>query len=945
MSRTRTRKLCAQQLESRQLLAVVAVDEFGDRDAGGLRAAISEANRAGGYTEIQLGAGDYALSKQGVDDSNALGDLDVTGHGVRILIRGAGTNRTSIDASKIAERVFHISEGASLELVDLSIVGGSDVTMGGGILNEGTLALKRVAITKNSAAVGGGVANLGTIEAIESSVVGNRARLAGDDLFDRKLRTSRTIHDLAFVVPPAERITWLETHVTATSLKTSESVSFARIHGGTLELSGDTHTETAYALDSYSRISGDGLPELSLSGDSSTPDTHQAGSLTAGSIDDSAHFSSFLEYYENRKAANGWDLTTAIPISVENDNGTKISGARIEIQSTEDQEVFAVLSTGTDGTAVFIPGIDGGLSQSKYSVTVSIDDHSTTIEFDRTNSNWDVVLGDAAGSETKMLDLAFVIDTTGSMSDELQFLLTEVRSIILRTKEMHPGIGIRLGLVAYRDQGDAYVSRSFDFTTSIDDFLGQLADQSAYGGGDYPEAMHVALEETASLTWSENSAARMLFLIADAPPHNQFQQRTLDAAKQLRDVGIRIFPVAASGVAEKAEFVMRTAAAISQGEYLFLTDDSGFGLPHAEPETESYGVERLDQLMQRMISSQITGTEIPAELILRHKGGPLYQDQIVLVEDVFEVRNDIAEHSLDVLQNDYLANSDLAIDEIVIHPASGTLSISPDGRSLIYEPDSSAQQTLNATYSLVKDGTTYHGAITIKVVDPPPLAIAEISLTTQDGTLITEPNIGTDYVLSVSVRDNDGDPQQIAKAYMDLLIEQGSAQFFGDITFGETFTESTSGTVTTTKLEDVGGAVGSSSNSETTTVLFTMGVRFSMAGKTIFSGRPADDTTERAFRVEGDSDTLPNDRVDFGRLEVTAKSQWQNAVEPLDVDRDGFVDQSDAIDIVMAMSAIGSGTIEFDRSSDNAFLDTSGDGSLTPRDLLRVINRLIKSDE
>ncbi len=74
-----------------------------------------------------------------------------------------------------------------------------------------------------------------------------------------------------------------------------------------------------------------------------------------------------------------------------------------------------------------------------------------------------------------------------------------------------------------------------------------------------------------------------------------------------------IYPVAASGVAEACELVMRTAALLTGAEYLFLTDDSGVGNPHAEPHIPHYQVQRLDRLMIRMIASELAGKRISAE--------------------------------------------------------------------------------------------------------------------------------------------------------------------------------------------------------------------------------------------------------------------------------------------------------------------------------------------
>src|SRR5262249_55905761 len=145
-------------------------------------------------------------------------------------------------------------------------------------------------------------------------------------------------------------------------------------------------------------------------------------------------------------------------------------------------------------------------------------------------TRWEVVLHSSRGELPKSLDLAIVLDTTGSMGDELDYLKAEIRSIAATVHDKFPQVNQHYGLILYRDEGDEYVTRRFDFTTSIEDFRANLARQTATGGGDEPEAMHKALEEALQLRWRDGNTARVLFLITDAPPHAQFMDRTMKAA-------------------------------------------------------------------------------------------------------------------------------------------------------------------------------------------------------------------------------------------------------------------------------------------------------------------------------------------------------------------------------------------------------------------------------
>ena len=77
------------------------------------------------------------------------------------------------------------------------------------------------------------------------------------------------------------------------------------------------------------------------------------------------------------------------------------------------------------------------------------------------------------------------------------------------------------------------------------------------------------------------------------------------SAEQLRSRGVQIVPVAASGVEENAEYVMRTMAALTQGRYIFLTDDSGIGNSHLKPTIGQFEVELLNKLLVRVISERL----------------------------------------------------------------------------------------------------------------------------------------------------------------------------------------------------------------------------------------------------------------------------------------------------------------------------------------------------
>ncbi|MBL7774453.1 MAG: carboxypeptidase regulatory-like domain-containing protein [Saprospiraceae bacterium] len=207
--------------------------------------------------------------------------------------------------------------------------------------------------------------------------------------------------------------------------------------------------------------------------------------------------------------------------------------------------------------------------------------------------------------QSTALDVLWVVDATGSMGDELEYLKTELQDVIGQVKFNNPALEIRMGSVFYRDEGDDYVVRSSPLDADIAKTIGYIGQQSAAGGGDYPEAVHSALEAAIfQQAWSAEAVARICFLVLDASPHQtpevaaSLQKSIRDAARQ----GIRIVPVSASGIQKDTEFLMKFFGLATNGTYVFLTDHSGVGGKHLEPTTDEYKVEALNNLLVRLIT-------------------------------------------------------------------------------------------------------------------------------------------------------------------------------------------------------------------------------------------------------------------------------------------------------------------------------------------------------
>jgi hypothetical protein len=210
-----------------------------------------------------------------------------------------------------------------------------------------------------------------------------------------------------------------------------------------------------------------------------------------------------------------------------------------------------------------------------------------------------VVIGASAPTITST-QVMFIVDTTGSMSDEIAYLQKDFASIASEVGSD----GVTYSVNFYRDEGEdeEYVTRCNSFTNDVAEVQSLLNAEYADGGGDEPEAVAQILAETITnnAEWRDD-AAKIAFLVFDAPPHEGYED-TLDAAvRSAASRGIQVVPVVASNASRDAELFGRALSICTDGTYVFLTDDSGVGDSHLEPIVGDYTVELLHDIIVRLI--------------------------------------------------------------------------------------------------------------------------------------------------------------------------------------------------------------------------------------------------------------------------------------------------------------------------------------------------------
>ena len=236
--------------------------------------------------------------------------------------------------------------------------------------------------------------------------------------------------------------------------------------------------------------------------------------------------------------------------------------------------------------------------------SLAVNGQEIDVELTQYNEGINEIEFNTNSSPQNRVELAFIVDATGSMGDELEFLKDDLENVIERVENSNSTLDIYTSSIFYRDEGDAYVVKESGFSGNISTTLEFINHQNAAGGGDFPEAVHTALNKGINeLQWSEQARTRIAFLILDAPPHYksevivQLQNSIEEAAKK----GIKIIPITASGIDKKTEFLMRFFSLSTNGTYVFITDDSGVGNDHLEPSVGEYQVEFLNDLMVRLI--------------------------------------------------------------------------------------------------------------------------------------------------------------------------------------------------------------------------------------------------------------------------------------------------------------------------------------------------------
>lgn len=334
--------------------------------------------------------------------------------------------------------------------------------------------------------------------------------------------------------------------------------------------------------------------------------------LRAGSVDDNAEWDDYLLYRLRFAEWNGLvheiDVSERHIIQITNNQGQPVLGAKVTISDDAGHELVTMY-THADGKVLFFPLASNKPDTQRYQILVEKGSTKANFTLDRNERDHTVVLDASSVKNPVRLDVHFLIDATGSMSDEIQQLKSNMIIISERIHALPSNPDVRFGMTIYRDRGDLFVSRTFEFTPDIEEFTEELRNIAAEGGGDYAESLNEGLHNAVHLTeWRVEETVSLIFLVADAPPHldyandYNYAEDVFEAVKR----GIKIFPLASSGLDDQGEYIFRQLAQISSGKFLFLTYGAG-GAPGDETphHVDDYSVLSLDELVVRLVEEEL----------------------------------------------------------------------------------------------------------------------------------------------------------------------------------------------------------------------------------------------------------------------------------------------------------------------------------------------------
>ncbi len=332
----------------------------------------------------------------------------------------------------------------------------------------------------------------------------------------------------------------------------------------------------------------------------------RAGQLTAGEWKDLDNWSFWDELMKDQQFAtyqNFWGFypEDRFELKLSDKAGRPLVNVKVNLLNTAKEVVWSTMSDNKGSACLWGNFYGGDDKQFQFQVLHSNGD--TKIPAIPYSDGLNSVELEMPCVANKMIDVAFVVDVTGSMTDELRYLKSEISDVIDRAKTDELDVDLRTAAVYYAGETQTHVLKSSPLTEKSNKTI-RFMKTSRRANGEQYEAVDQGLGlAIRDLDWNDEAMARIVFILLDAAPSNRSEVKE-SLHKMIQEAagkGIKVIPVAASGTDKSAEFLLKFMAMGTNSTYTFLTNHSGIGHNHIAPEAASYNVETLNDLLVRLI--------------------------------------------------------------------------------------------------------------------------------------------------------------------------------------------------------------------------------------------------------------------------------------------------------------------------------------------------------
>lgn len=343
-----------------------------------------------------------------------------------------------------------------------------------------------------------------------------------------------------------------------------------------------------------------------------------ASGLKAGFADDNRqfnYFTHFLKKFEDVAAHYDYDVSERIHIRVLDEDGKSLPNVHLKVFDKKGETMLSEGLSYSDGSFFIYPAAYTHQDET-YLLVMDNGSGITTREISRSGLR-DLEIGRPMLREIPgkvPLDIVFILDTTGSMGEEIKRLIATIDIINLNLDALPSKPAIRFGMVLYKDKQDSYHTRVVPLTEDVAAFSRELNKITAEGGGDTPEDLQEALSDAMKrLDWNP-AGLRLGFIITDAPPHLDYKQEYtyIDAALEAKQRGIKLYSVGTGGLNLNGEYVLRQISQLTYAKYIFLTygeeGESEGGRPGSVSHHtgNNYQTDKLESIIIRIAKEELS---------------------------------------------------------------------------------------------------------------------------------------------------------------------------------------------------------------------------------------------------------------------------------------------------------------------------------------------------